>query len=247
LYSSAAILLCASAIWYLTQTFYLSRKTHGVGCSAVWHNDEAFVFLNRNTSASAMKGYQIVLGMLGGVSPGLYQTRSRKDLLVFRVTENAVERYCLPNFGAGGGGFPANGKLYFDRGGDASDWPYVWRWDGTTFTRLDKATALSITELAPPDGSCLHSRSKQIEQERWSEHPFFIFNKGTPMRYPLDNFVLPLTLITSRSAARGRREAVVLEDTPGHLWATLSVIDDCEYHLISERDYAQLPSTPNCK
>lgn len=240
------LLLGGSFVVYLNGFVYFVREVHGPGSSAIWHEDEAFIFLNRNTNAKVMRRYQVVIDAFLGFFSNFPIETLHEDLHVFHLEGDKVEHYLLRDFGSGGGAFPFNGELYFERGGSPGDWPYLWRWTGTNFYRINQSDALHIQEQFPPKDSLPHSVSEQIKREGWSEEPFFVFNIGRQMRYPIKLRGHSFTLVTSKSKRLFHEsESVVLEEWLAlHSKETLSLLEDCGYRQLSRQHYLELKHQP---
>jgi hypothetical protein len=247
LFAILVVVLGVPLVAYLSRVEYYIIETHGGG-SAIWRQDEAFIFVEKGMSAKVMTRFQAVLEGLGG---GLYgpffhwPEKLHEDVIVFHITGHKSERYYLNDFGHGGGATPASEEVYFRRGGRADDWPRMWQWTGTNFLGVTRAEASRIVDQYPPDGSVRHSKAKQIEREGWYEVPSFIFNSSREMRYPMrlqDRDVSILTTRSDRSGSSSAKESVVLE---GRLEddsrEILSEIQDGDhYRPVSRQEYLKM-------
>jgi hypothetical protein len=234
--SLALFSLAGVLVWYSAARVYFVMEFHGPGSSAIWHDDEAFIFLDRNVSGTIARRYQVLLQtVIGAFWYRVPPEKLHEDLIVIHVKGENIERYCLKDFGSGGGAFPLEGTLYFSRGGDAKDWPYVWRWSGTNFIRVSRAKAVDILNQFPPDGSLPHSVSEQIQREGWEEEPWLSFYEGKETRYTMDLQSQSLTIVTSRSR---QGETVILEGGNGaRLAETLSRTSAGGYRQITRGEY----------
>jgi hypothetical protein len=244
--SITAILMTAGlAVWYLSGRAYFIFETHGHGNSAIWNDDEAFIFLGNETSGLALKRYQMILqAVIGAFWYHVPAEKFREDLLVFHITRHSIHKYHLQNFGRGGGAFPFQGKLYFSRGGESADWPYVWLWTGTNFLRVGTEEALQIIEQFPPLGSLPHSVAEQTKREGWKEHSSLSFYSGKETRYPIHLGERSLVVVTKAESSGS--ETLVVQDAQSH--DTLSILPG-RYRQVSREDYMHMKngksSAPN--
>lgn len=228
LFTGLFLIISAITVWALSSRAYFVM-TYLDNTSVVWHDDEAFIFVNRTTSAKQMQMWK---AFLEGVGFGwTAPERLHEDLLVFHIQGAHLEKYELLNFGRGGGGFPYQGQLYFSRGGEPQDWPYIWKWMGTNFSRLQKNDALNILNQ-------FQYTSDQFKKEGWNENPNIVFN-DSDRRYEISLASHVITLIT-----RSRESGVYDVRLEGRLAPESREIllhcDEGHYRMVSEQNYLEL-------
>jgi len=241
---SSGLLVAALAFGaYLCGTVYFVIETDGAGGSAIWHDDECFIFMGQQVSGLISKRYQVVLATLLRTPIG-YPERLQDDLAVFHLKGEHLNRYVVKDFGSGGGAFPFQGRVYFSRGGEPDDWPYVWEWTGTNFVRVPKSTAEAILDTFPPAGGIAHSVTAHIADQGWQEAVNIIFHQGLfhqpqERRYPINLGSRSLVLIASSGVSSNalKLEGRLLgSDSREILWSQ----DKLRYRQVSEREYQKL-------
>jgi hypothetical protein len=231
-----SLALAGLVVWYLSARVYYVIELHDSRSSAIWHDDEAFIFLGRSTSAKVARRYQVALqAIIGAFWYDFWPEKLQQDLMVFHINGDSLKRFYLKDFGSGGGAFPSGGKLYFSRGGASKDWPYVWQWSGSNFVRVGKSEALGLLNQFPPQGSLPHSVSEQIKREGWKELPWLRFSDGkpTPQSLLLNSRTLTVLPTHSEVLLQGRNGANSIE--------ILSRIDaGAGYRQVSRQEYLKL-------
>jgi hypothetical protein len=214
---------------------YYVVEFHG-SSSVLWHDNEAYIFVPKCVSGAEVTRYQLLKqSILGAFWYALPPESLHEDLWIFHVRGSKREEYCIADFGNGGGPFPWKGGVYFDRGGDAKDWPYVWHWTGTNMLRLSKNEALNIINSFPSNG-VPHSVSEQTKREGWKEDSLnFYYGKDTSVKVELTS--THLTVITSQS--EGDEKVVLVGRTAFGVSETLSQVHR-GYRKVSRSEYLKL-------
>lgn len=228
-------LFVAAIVMYSRGTTYLTIETHGNGASVIWHDEEAFIFVGRQVSGKVLKRYQALLESVLRQHI-VWPKRLQDDLVIFHLKGTKIDQYDATGFGSGGGAFPFQGRIYFARGGEPEDYPYLWEWNQTNFVRVPKTPALAILETFPAAGGIAHSVTAQITNEGWRDEPSIVFNPAREIRYPIFMAGRSLTLVsTGHSLELEGRLGSGSRDV-------LSSLGNYRYKAVSEHEYRKLSS-----
>jgi len=147
--------------------------------------NEAFIFIGRSTTGESGSGVGILLKTLLTIYP--HTVDERDDLIVIHIKEGQISKSDLRNFGYSGSAFPFHGVIYFMRGGQQAEWPLLWKWNGTGFTKVEKTAALQIA-------NSFSFTDAIIKAEGWKEARARFDRGETAIAFPLESGQCIVTL-----------------------------------------------------
>jgi hypothetical protein len=149
------------------------------------NTNEVFIFIGiKNVGHSGP-----YIGSLLRRVQGIYSQAldKRDDLIVVHISNDQILKIKLANFRYSGSAFPLAGTIYYSRGGEAAEWPLLWQWTGTTFTKVERDKALKLM-------SSFQYTSDLIKAEGWMETHAKLDQRRTEMKIPVGSGQCIITL-----------------------------------------------------
>lgn len=220
-----AALICLTAVlftgarWGYYIQHYISRVVN-----VLYSQNEAFVFIEEDADGAAGPRWRILLESVRGIF-GSVITDHRGDLLVVHITEQGVQKYFLPNFGRGGGAYPLNGNIYFQRGTTNPVGPPVWKCSGTNFQMLSSDEAHKIS-------NSFETIDELLAKEGWKETNVWFSTVETSVAAPLIRADCRIILNETAKAGESVRSvrlqtganvpAVALDEMDAYKWKAVA-------------------------
>ena len=141
----------------------------------LWNDGKLVLVVQRRMAVQRTNWLLRKLSQLTGITFPRPTLRP-EDLIVFRVEDGNVEKLNLKDTGNVGGVFPLGDRLYFLRGSNPSDYPYLHQLDGDQLVRVPKAEAESVV-------NSFKLESDILRREGWQKRDLY-FTEGR-VEYPM--------------------------------------------------------------
>lgn len=186
--------------WSYYIEHYISR-----GVNLLYDQNEIFMFVEESADGAAGSRLRLFVESARGIF-GNTITDSMCDLLVVHITRRGVQKYFLPKFGCGGGAYPLNGNIYFQRGSSDPAGPPVWKWSGTNFECLSSSEARKISRS-------FGTTDELLVKEGWKDTNALFSNGKTSTIVPLLWANCRVTLNESHEAGKTLRNVLLQVNT----------------------------------
>ena len=187
----AVIAIIVLVILVMPQSF---RRESVRDVQALWNEDKLYITIEKHTVVQQQTcvALRLFSGLMGTHIPRLRVFPD--DLIIIQVTGNRIENREYRQIGRVGGIFPVSQDIYFMKGSDPVDYPYLSQLTQDGVKRVPKEEALKIIGL-------FKLQSEFIERQGW--HKLDIDFREGVKEYPIQMNTNSLTLVLSAFRSTG--------------------------------------------
>ena len=202
-----AIFIGATIVVLVILLFPQSFRKESVGnVQALWNENKLYITIEKRTVVQ--ENTCVALRLFSGVM-GTHIPRLRafpNDLTIINITSNGVKKSDYHQIGRVGGIFPVGEDIYFMRGSDPVDYPYLSRLTQNGVKRVAKDEALKIIGL-------FKLESEFIERQGW--HKLDLDFREGIKEYPIQMNTNNLTLVLSAFRSTGLSKIELKDERAG--------------------------------
>jgi hypothetical protein len=126
------LVLLGCGLFFLFRPVYFTQEHLGPDITALWHDEELYVFFGTEKTVDKGKFWQFLLSRIG--VPGFEtERRTRPRAQVVHVNNRTVQKYVQDDFNMRGQIYPINNAFYLIQGGRKIS---TFRWEGNRFVEL---------------------------------------------------------------------------------------------------------------
>jgi hypothetical protein len=228
----AVVTLALIGIFGFRMNYYIEHKA-SPDVTVLYNNEEAFIFAGKEINGYVGRGATLLLSEISAMHSLVTDVSS--DLIVIHCDEKGCSVFTINGFQHQGRPFVQNGHLYVVHTVDNGASLAVWRWNATTFERVDRDEAAGIIKSFTLFDDLL-------KKQGWKQVDFRFDRAATNLPLILGSKAYEFTLEHAGPAPKEEDDLIIQNGASKDKLSKVVRIEQ-EFRKVSKREYlSQFPA-----